>query len=259
MPDTDLHFTIDLARRTGELLRGYFQSDRLNARRKADYSVVTDADLAADRLIAQAIRAAYPNDTIISEELQSTLTHTSAGIWVVDPLDGTTNFSQGLQHWGVSIARLVDGQPQVAALYFPIIDELYSAQRGAGAARNGRPIETKPLEAHPSAFICFTSNVHRRFDVRLRMKSRVLGSAAYDLCAVASGIAAISFQAQPKLWDIAAGWLVVQEAGGTIIPYEGPGPFPPVHNADYAKQSFPIVAAATAELAEQAREQIVRK
>src|SRR4030067_2947007 len=95
-----------LARQAGGLLLHYFKPTGTSANLKSDRSVVTEADLAADRLIADAIRKAYPGDGLLSEELQTTLGENSSTVWVIDPLDGTTNFSLGLPIWGVGSGRL---------------------------------------------------------------------------------------------------------------------------------------------------------
>ncbi len=99
----------------------HFQGPGLHARLKGDRSVVTEADLAADRLISASIHGEYPGDAFLSEELQPSISGEDVdAIWVIDPLDGTTNFSLGLPIWGVSIARLVGGWPDIGVLYFPI-------------------------------------------------------------------------------------------------------------------------------------------
>ncbi len=143
-PMTDaLDFAIQLARQAGELLSGFLQAGELKPSLKDDNSLVTQADIEADRLIAAAIRQNFPDDLILSEELQPAypfgLAAPDRAVWVVDPLDGTTNFHLGLPFWGVSIARLVAGWPDTAALYFPQIDELYSAQKGRAPGSTGSP------------------------------------------------------------------------------------------------------------------------
>jgi myo-inositol-1(or 4)-monophosphatase len=250
-------FAAQLARQAGSLLMDYFKPTGTPVNLKADRSVVTAADLAADRLIADAIREAYPGDGVLSEELQTTLGENTSAVWVIDPLDGTTNFSLGLPIWGVCIARLVEGQPDAAAVYFPALDELYTAESGAGAFRNGEPIQVKPpIPGQPTAFFSCCTRTHRKYVVDLRYKTRILGSASYTWCAVARGAAIIGFEATPKIWDIAAGWLLVSEAQGVIETFDGAQPFPPIPGFDYRAQDFPTLAAATPELAAKAREQI---
>jgi myo-inositol-1(or 4)-monophosphatase len=242
----------------------HFRSTNLQTDLKKDRSVVTEADLAADRLIARAIKERYPKDHLLSEELQPEYS-SEAGtqnvrIWVVDPLDGTTNFSLGLHLWGVSLARLVDGWPETAVLYYPAIEELYSAQKGQGTYLNGQRIQVySPKDARPLSFFACCSRTYRRYHVNLPYKTRILGSATYTLCAVARGAAILGFEATPKIWDLAAGWLVVYEAGGTTEALTENKPFPVQPGCSYAQQSFPTLAAATPELIQQARHQITPK
>jgi myo-inositol-1(or 4)-monophosphatase len=229
---------------------------------KADKSLVTEADLAADRLIATRIGQQYPRDILLSEELQTSApsgVHDQA-VWIVDPVDGTANFSLGLHFWGILITRLVSGWPDVAALYYPVVDELYTAQRGAGAYLNGSPIRVKmPDPQRPAAFFSCCSRTFRHYQISVPYKTRILGSASYSFCALARGIAVLSFEVSPKLWDIAGAWLLVEEAGGTIETYQGPAPFPLLPELDYAGQNFPTLAAATPELMAKARQWILPK
>lgn len=254
---TPLSFATQLARQTGQLLLEHFNSPNTQTNLKPDGSVVTEADLAADHLIAQAIHNSFPTDFILSEELHPSNDGTAANLWVIDPLDGTTNFSLGLHYWGVLIARLADGWPECAALYFPLLDELYTVQSSQGAYLNGEPIGVKPPNPdQPAAFFACCSRTLNHYNVSVPYKARIFGSAAYSLCAVARGIAVLSFEAKPKIWDIAGAWLLVKEAGGIIQMPDGSQPFPLVPGTNYAMQSFPTVAAATQELATSALSQI---
>lgn len=263
--DDTLEFTAQLAKETGHLLKSYFsgeelQADGLQARLKKDRTVVTEADLAADEKIRAAIRAAYPTDNLLTEESDTLVKDTDAPVWVVDPLDGTTNFSLGLPIWGVSIARLVNGRPQIGVLYFPVVDELYTAQQGKGAFLNGKPLKVTPSGEHPPyTFFACCSRTVRNYDVSLRYKTRVLGAAAYDFCAVARGAAIIAFQATPKIWDLAAGWLILQEAGGKVEVHSGQSPFPLQPEVEYKQINFPTIMAVDQESAHKAMQQIKKK
>lgn len=259
--ESPLEFANQLALQTGELLLDFYQNDGRHARTKLDRSVVTEADIAADRFISQSIQESFPNDILLSEELKPSLPHeASRAVWVIDPLDGTTNFSLGLPTWGVSIARLVDGWPEIAALNFPLLGEGYQAQRGQGAYLNNEPIHVKPpIPDQPAAFFSCCSRTHRKYTVMVPYKPRILGSAAYGLCTVARGIAVLGFEATPKIWDIAAAWLLVTEAGGVIESHAGANPFPLVPGTDYSQRDFPTLAAATQELVSRARKQLIPK
>ncbi len=268
--ETPLSFATLLAQRIGKLLLEYYGEATFQTSLKPDRTVVTEVDLIADRLIAQAIRERFPEDGLISEELQPAYAAQSRSaarsngpepaMWVVDPIDGTTNFSLGLHYWGVLIARLVNGWPETGVLYFPLIQELYTAQRGEGAFFNGKRLQVQPPNPDQSAtFFSCCSHTHRRYRVSVPYKTRILGSAGYSMCCVAGGVALLSFEATPKVWDIAAGWLLVSEAGGSVETLDGSQPFPLQPGIEYASQSYPTLSAATPEIAARARLQIVLK
>jgi myo-inositol-1(or 4)-monophosphatase len=258
--DPSLEFAVELSRRTGSLLLKYFNPNGLTATLKPDKTVVTEADLAADQLIKEAILQQYPMEVILSEELQPVLSNNSSAVWVIDPLDGTTNFSLGLSIWGISIARVVNGTPIIAVVNFPAIGELYTAEVGKGAWLNENPIRVKPpIPGQPTAFFACCTRTFRRYEVKLRYKCRVLGSAAYSWCAVARGMAVIAFEATPKIWDLAGGWLIVQEAGGAVAAYDEAQVFPLISDWDYRQSNFPTLMAASPELLEGARQQIIPK
>jgi myo-inositol-1(or 4)-monophosphatase len=253
--DADLLFASQLARQAGKLLLSYFERPQKQTRLKFDHSIVTEADVTADQLIAQTIQEAFPGDSLLSEELQTTYREkANDAVWIIDPLDGTTNFSLGLYHWGVSIARVQDDQPDLAALYFPLLDEMYTARRGQGASLNGMPIHVRPPDPDlPAAFFACCGHTHKRYQVQVPYKPRILGSAAFSFCSVARGIALLGFEATPKIWDIAAAWLMVQEAGGVIECYNQDEPFPLVSGMDYSLHNFPTLAAATEPLFQKAQ------
>lgn len=258
--DSPLAFAAQLAAETGKHLLDFFTPDGTVASLKEDKSVVTEADLSADRLIAQSIQREFPADSLISEELEPRIGETDTAIWVVDPLDGTTNFSLGMPIWGVSIARLENGWPTIGAVYFPILDELFTAEQGFGAFLNGKRIHSRsPNPGKPNSFFSCCTRTHRHYDVSIRYKTRILGSACYTVCAVARGMAVVGFEATPKIWDIAASWLIVTEAGGAIETFDGSHPFPPRTDYDFRQISYPILSAANSELITTARGQIKPK
>jgi myo-inositol-1(or 4)-monophosphatase len=261
MPEP-LEFATDLAHQAGNLLQSYFERANLDTQWKADHSVVTEADIAADELISTAIRRAFPNDLLLSEELSPTASGEGpagkSGLWIIDPLDGTTNFSLGLQYWGVLLTRLQAGFPVLAVMYFPLVQELYTTQLGQGATLNGQTLTILPPDPqNRTTFFSCCSRTHKRYQVSIPYKTRILGSAAYSLCAVARGIALVSFEATPKIWDIAGGWLLVQEAGGAIETLDGSRPLPVQLDRSYERQNFPTLAAANPGLLQRSHSQIV--
>jgi myo-inositol-1(or 4)-monophosphatase len=258
--DSSLTFAHELATLTGKKLLDYFTPNGTFTSLKEDYSVVTEADLAADQMIAEAIQRDYPGEALISEELQPTIGEMNSAVWIVDPLDGTTNFSLGMPIWGVSIARLVDGWPAIAAVYFPVLDELFTAQRGAGAFLNGEVIHTQPpIPSKPTSFFSCCTRTFQQYDVTIPYKTRILGSACYSMCAVARGMAVVGFEATPKIWDISASWLVVAEAGGDVDTIESSKPFPLRANYDYRLKNYPVLVGANSKVHRKARTQIKPK
>lgn len=257
---SSLEFTAQLATDTGKHLLEFFNPNGTSTNLKEDYSVVTEADLSADHLIAQTLQREFPSDSLISEELQPTIGDVDAPIWVVDPLDGTTNFSLGLPIWGVSIARVVNGWPSIGVVYFPLLEELFTAQQGSGAFLNGEKIHTQPpIPGQTTSFFSCCTRTHQRYDLSIPYKTRILGSACYTLCAVARGMAVVGFEATPKIWDIAAGWLIVTESGGAVETFDRSEPFPLRANYDYRLSSFPILSAANSEIVSKSRKQIIEK
>jgi len=262
--DTPLTFTVELAKDAGNLLCGFYSSRGIAARRKADQTLVTDADIAADQLIREALRTTFPDDAIVSEELSSTLVGKERAVWVIDPLDGTTNFSLGFPTWGVSIARLIDGYPSIGAVYFPLFDECYFAQFGGGSFLNGEPLSISQDDAdwereNPSredVFACCT-RTYRHYDVQIPLKVRIIGSAAYNLCLVARGSAKLSLDVTAKVWDIAAAWLILKEAGGVVTCLNDPQPFPALSGNNYDHLKFPTMGASNEKLLQLARSKVV--
>jgi len=261
MTGSPLRFAVDLARHAGDLLLSHYHGDSSQASLKPDRSVVTEADLAADRLITEAIHSDFSGEAVLSEELHPSLGDEEFdAIWVIDPLDGTTNFSLGLPFWGVSIARLVGGWPDIGVLFFPILNELYAAARGHGAQFNQASLRVRTPDPNtPATFFSCCSRTFRNYEVGIRYKPRILGSAAYSFCSVARGIALIAFEATPKIWDIAATWLLVSEAGGAVATHNGSAPFPVQSGRDYSQVHFPALAAATPELLQKAMSSIKPK
>lgn len=257
---TPLEFATRLAHQAGSYLLDTFQISGTTASFKADRSFVTQADLAADHLITTAIQQQFPGETILSEESHTGLPQASQAVWIIDPLDGTTNFSLGLRVWGVLITRLQAGWPELCALYFPLLGELYTAQRGQGACLNGSPIHTRPSDPdQPYGFFACCSRTHRDYTITIPYKPRIYGSAAYSFCMLARGVALISMEVSPKIWDIAGAYLLVQEAGGSINPLAGAHPFPLLAGKEYSQINFPTLGTATLALQESAQAHITPK
>ena len=246
--DKRLRFAQSLAWEVGRGLARRFEDARNHPRRKADRSLVTDADMEADERLTRALEAAFPGVPILSEERTTALDDVAAA-WVIDPLDGTTNFALGLPMWGVLVAFLEDGRPSLAVAYFPMTDELFAAARSQGATRNGIPISTKEVDAaHNTAFALVCSRTLQRYRLDWRWKLRILGSAGYEMALVARGVAIAAVESVPKVWDLAAPTLLVEEAGGHWATLDGSAPFPLQPGVDYGRRDFPMLAAASPSL-----------
>lgn len=256
-----LEFATQLAQETGQMLLERFHSGRQKALLKADQSIVTEADFASDQLITETIHSRFPDDMIISEERQVDIPAVNAApssaIWIIDPLDGTTNFSLGLHFWGVLLARLIDGYPELCVMYFPVVNEIYWAQKNLGAYLNNNRIRVIPPDPErPFSFFACCSRTHRKYHVQIPYKTRIFGSASYTFCTVARGAAVIGFEATPKIWDIAGAWLLLQEAGGVIRSLDDSHPFPLQFTQEHIQRYYPTLAAATPELASRASQQL---
>jgi len=260
--ETTLEFAVRLARQAGDLLLGYFKKSDLSSSYKSDRSIVTEADLAADQLITNTIKDHYPDNLVLSEELSPVYldqnTFTDNSLWIIDPLDGTTNFSLGLPIWGIILTRLIDGLPETAVINFPVLGEVFSVQKNQGAFLNQDRLEIRPNDPKQSrSFFSCCSRAYGYYQVDIPYKIRILGSAGYSMCAVARGSAIVSFEARAKIWDIAAPWLLIKEAGGAIETLDYSQPFPLQSGCDYSNQSFPTLAAINSEILSRARRKII--
>ncbi|MCP3104184.1 inositol monophosphatase [Myxococcus sp. K15C18031901] len=213
------------ARLAGRILSERFLGERI-IELKGGIDLVTDADRASEEALLAFLRARHPTHAILAEE--SGATAGSDGFrWLVDPLDGTTNYAHRVPHFCVSVA--VEGPQGVVAgvVYDPMRDELFSAARGEGATLNGRPLRASAVSSLDAALLCtgFPYDVREkpegpvglftRFVLRAQGMRRT-GSAAMDLAYVAAGRFDGFFEFGLKPWDIAAGSLLVEEAGGVI-------------------------------------------
>lgn len=227
-----LDVAVAAARASGEILRARLgRTQRI--RHKGEVNLVTEADEASEEAIVRELRAHFPTDSILAEE------GTSGGAnlarrWLVDPLDGTTNFAHGYPIFCVSIALEVDGITQLGVVYEPVLDELFTAVLGGGAFLNGRPIHVSQTQRLDQSLLSSGFPYDRqqarvalplfgRFVLRAQAVRRD-GAAALDLCYVAMGRFDGFWEAPLQPWDVAAGALLVAEAGGRLSDYRG-GPF----------------------------------
>jgi myo-inositol-1(or 4)-monophosphatase len=230
-----LNFAIQTARDAGRILTARL-GRALQVSNKGDIDLVTEADLASEKLIIERIRSHYPRHTILAEESGSTEgfvtgEESSEWKWIIDPLDGTTNYAHGYPCFCVSIGVERAGQLEIGVVYDPMRDEMFAAERGRGATLNERPIRVSQVAELNSAMLCtgFPYNVRERpnfvkefanFTMNVQAVRRD-GSAALDLACVACGRFDGFWEDGLNPWDVAAGVLIIEEAGGRVTNYEG--------------------------------------
>jgi len=208
---------------------------------KGEIDLVTEADIAAETAIVASLNEDAPGIRILAEESYNSQENADKGmIWVIDPLDGTTNFAHGIPVFAVSIALLDNGQPQVGVIYCPMQDELFCTCRSAGAWMNDKAIEVTDTDFLLQSLVAtgFPYDTHTFLaEVTRRMQSilpkvrdiRRMGAAAVDLAYVACGRLDGFWEMGLKPWDTAAGCLLVEEAGGRVSDFSGQ-PFSPFKN-----------------------------
>ena len=227
-----LNFVIQTAREAGGVLIDRLGRARIST--KGDIDLVTEADLAAEKLIIERIRSHYPRHAILAEESGASV-ELDAGKsdwkWIIDPLDGTTNYAHGYPCFCVSIAVERAGQIELGVVYDPTRDELFAAERGQGATLNERPIRVSTIADLNSAMLCtgFPYNVRERPDfarefINFTMTAQAVrrdGSAALDLAYLACGRFDGFWEDGLNAWDIAAGLILIEEAGGRVTDFCG--------------------------------------
>ncbi|KHN49993.1 inositol-1-monophosphatase [Pectobacterium fontis] len=228
-----LNIAIRAARKAGNLIaKNYETPDAVEASQKGSNDFVTNVDRDAERLIVEVIRKSYPQHTIIGEECGEMVGEDPAVQWVIDPLDGTTNFIKRLPHFAVSIAVRIKGRTEVAVVYDPMRNELFTATRGQGAQLNGyrlRSSTARDLEGTVLATgFPFKLKQHSKSYINAIgalfvhcADFRRTGSAALDLAYVAAGRVDGFFEIGLKPWDFAGGELLVREAGGIVTDFVG--------------------------------------
>lgn len=213
------------ARAAGEIIRSFYEQTYTVAEKGHD-SPVTSADLQANHKIHEILQGAFPDYGWLSEETVDSPERLSRHrVWVVDPMDGTKEFIQKIPEFSVSVALVEDGRPVLGVSYNPIRDQLFSAVRGQGGFRDGKRVCVSITRSLPSASILASRSEHKRGEwERFKALFRVVptGSAAYKLALVAAGEADATFTLVPKNeWDICAGALLIEEAGGQVTDSEG--------------------------------------
>ncbi|HAS8568408.1 TPA: inositol-1-monophosphatase [Vibrio vulnificus] len=228
-----LNIAIRAARKAGNHIAKSLENvEKIESTLKGTNDFVTNVDKEAETIIIDTIKSSYPEHCIVAEENGLINGKDKDVQWIIDPLDGTTNFVKGLPHFAVSIAVRIKGKTEIACVYDPMLNELFTAQRGAGAQLNNARIRVKQPKDLQGAIIAtgfpFKQKQHSEsyFKIMSAMFVEVAdfrraGSAALDLCYVAAGRVDGYFELGLKPWDIAAGELIAREAGAIITDFAG--------------------------------------
>ncbi len=213
-----------IMREAGKVAHDYFvRRDQLQVELKGMQDLVSIADRAVEDLIRQHLASAFPQDSIIGEEGGAEAARASGPVWVIDPIDGTANFLRGLPYWCVTLGLYVDRRLELGLTYDPIHDQLFSARRGHGAVRDGRPIRVSdcrdPRQAVLGSTFTFKMKIERYIALveailRAGADHRRFGSTALMMAHVADGRIDGCATLYCNSWDVVGGLMLVEEAGG---------------------------------------------
>ncbi|MFC1741077.1 inositol monophosphatase family protein [Nanoarchaeota archaeon] len=197
-------------------------------RQKDSREYVTNCDIASENAIIEVLQKEFPDSTIYSEEVGE-ITGEEDLLWILDPIDGTHNFIHSLPYYAVSIGAYKRGKPFAGLIYLPEFDEYLYAVEGKGAYLDDKRISVSSIEKLGNSMITYDNQFHKHEAMLKNLESlqakcftvRVFGSAAVDLCSVAKGAVEARVFHKTKIFDFAAGILIVKEAGGTVTDFKG--------------------------------------
>ena len=227
-----LNFAIETARDAGQILLEKF-GRHINIQKKGEINLVTEADLASEALIIERIKSYYPKHAILAEESGEAVVMgpETSWKWIIDPLDGTTNYAHGYPCFCVTIALEHEGEIVIGVTFDPTRNELFAAEKGQGATLNGKSIRVSPADKLGDALIVTgfpydfkTRPAFARHLTEFLLQSRGVrrdGSAAIDMAYVACGRFDGFWEEGLNPWDVAAGKLLIEEAGGQLSYYDG--------------------------------------
>ena len=226
----DLDYLIGLAKEAGYIIRDGYNSPISEVRNKGDIDLVTETDIRSEKYITEKIRKDFPLDNIMTEE-EDFGSMLSNRTWIIDPLDGTTNFTHRFPFVAVSIGLEIDKEIRFAVVFNPLIDELFYAEKGKGAFLYGKAVFTSTVDSLANSLIAtgFPYDRWQKGDFYIKeylafMKRcqgvRRAGAAALDLCYCACGRLDGFFERKLQPWDTAAGSLILLEAGGMLTDFE---------------------------------------
>lgn len=225
-------FIIELGRMAGDIINAKFRTSFEIKTKEGPNNLVTEVDQEVEQLLRQQILRYYPTHSIIGEEFEA-VKGSSEFTWIIDPIDGTTNFAHGLPFCCVSIALLINQVTQLAVVYNPLLEEFYFAEKDGGAFLNGQPIQVSVNGDLNRAFLATGYPFHfneTNAEIRLlpyqkllsmALPIRRIGTVAMEICWVANGRLDGFWEYHLKPWDIAGAYLVLQEAGGSISDFSG--------------------------------------
>ncbi len=222
---------ISIVREAGEIVLSAHDIWSQTHEKSSAADLVTEYDLAVERFLKEKLPPLVPGSLFFGEEEKENASPLTGWVFIVDPIDGTTNFVRGLKHSAISVALAHDGVVEYGVVYDPYKDEIFSARRGGGAFLNGRPIHVSERPLDQGVFGMGTAIYDRQFIAptmrvteqlfRRSCDFRRLGAAALDLCGVACGRLDLFFEYSLSPWDHAAGGLILIEAGGVLSTLEG--------------------------------------
>jgi myo-inositol-1(or 4)-monophosphatase len=251
--DQVLEFCIQTTQTVGDRLMKDF--GKIQASQKEDGSLVTQADKWSDQEIRSAIAGTFPDHGVLSEETIHILPDND-WCWIIDPIDGTTNFTRGVPIWAISLGLLYKGIPVFGFVYLPPLKHTFhgywygdSGLSGyTGAYLNQQPIHTSRDNPSGTQLFNLCARSQAIFRRPFPCKIRMLGVASYNLLLVAAGVAIGGVEATPKIWDIAAVWAIIKAAGGEFV-FLGDRPiFPLQAGEDYGNVSIPSLGICREEL-----------
>jgi len=227
--DARFHAAVAIAEEAATLALHYFERrSELSVELKGLQDHVTKADREVETLIRRKLLERFPEDAQLGEEQGGGGSNDTKALWVIDPIDGTTNFVRGLPHWGVCIAFCKDEEPEIGVIVAPVLREKYVARRTRGALCNDRALAVSKTQKLSEAVIGFGSNKKSPHEPYVEVLGKLLGEgieyrrlgcASMNLAAVASGKLDAFFEAKLSPWDALAGQLIVREAGGRTNDY----------------------------------------
>ncbi|MEX0940543.1 MAG: inositol monophosphatase family protein [Candidatus Babeliales bacterium] len=240
-PDIDLQKSVEpIIRKAGDILLSYWQKPIIRSQKK-DHGFVTEADIASEEYLIEALHQVLPEASFFAEESGKKGNTADGYCWVIDPLDGTTNFAFGIPHFCISIALTYFNEPIFGMIFLPLFDELFYAQKGKGSFLNQKKIaiaQDRPLDKtlllvgfpykKGKTFLRVLENLNQ---ISTRTYAfRHLGAIAIDQAYIACGRADGLFFEDLAWWDVAAGILLIKEAGGVVSTYEGKDIRPEYHS-----------------------------